>query len=154
MISTDSREGCRVEIIATGDELMYGRITDTNSSWIARRLAELGGTLRRVTMIGDEPDLIASTLTEALDRDAHFIIFTGGLGPSEDDLPLDAIGATLGRNTVIDKTTATKIRSVYKKRGITEPADFARGERMARILEGSEPMQNTVGFSVGMRVTP
>ncbi len=152
MVSMNPRGSCRVEVIATGDELMYGRIIDTNSNWIARKLAELGGTLRRVTMIGDEPDLIASTLQEALDRDAHFIIFTGGLGPGEDDLTLDAIGATLGRKTVIDNTTATKIRGVYKRRGITDPADFARGERMARILEGSEPMQNTVGFSVGMRV--
>jgi len=146
----NQKGSCRVEIIATGDELMYGRILDTNSHWIAQRVAELGGTLRRVTMIGDDPELIASALREALDRDAHFIIFTGGLGPSEDDLTVESIAATLGRKTVLDEATVQKIREVYKGRGITDPADFARGERMARIPEGSEPMPNQVGFSVGM----
>ncbi len=42
-----------VEVIATGDELIFGRILDTNSNWIAKRVAEMGARLRRVTMIGD-----------------------------------------------------------------------------------------------------
>jgi len=141
-----------VEIIATGDELMYGRILDTNSHWIAQRVAELGAKLRRVTMIGDEPETIAAALHDALKRDAHFIIFTGGLGPSEDDLTVDSIGAALGRGTVIDAAGAQKIKEVYAKRGITDEAAFKRGERMARVLENSEPLQNSVGFAVGMCV--
>jgi molybdenum cofactor synthesis domain-containing protein len=141
-----------VEIIATGDELLYGRILDTNSHWIAQRVGELGARLRRVTMIGDEPETIASALHDALKRDAHFILFTGGLGPSEDDLTVDSIGAALARRTVIDSTGALKIRQVYERRGVTDEAAFKRGERMARILEGSEPLQNPVGFSVGMCV--
>ena len=146
------RGSCRIEIIATGDELMYGRIVDTNSHWIARRVVELGGTLRRVTMIGDEPELIASTLLETLERDAHFIIFTGGLGPSEDDLTVASIGEALQNNIILDDTTVKKIRDVFKGRGVTKPTDLARIERMARILEGSDPMQNSVGFSVGMKM--
>ena len=136
MVSMESRRNCGVEVIATGDELIYGRIVDTNSNWIARRVADLGGALRRVTMIGDEPELIASTLKEALYRDARFIIFTGGLGPSEDDITVDSIGKALGRKTTIDGVTAEKIKAVYRKRGITDEADFARGQRMARVLEG------------------
>ena len=141
-----------VEIIATGDELMYGRILDTNSHWIAQRVAELGARLRRVTMVGDEPDLIASALHDALRRDAHFIIFTGGLGPSEDDLTVDSIGAALSREIRIDDKGARKIREVYERRGVTDEAAFRRGERMARVLDNSEPLQNPVGFSVGMCV--
>jgi len=152
MVSMNPQGSCRVEVIATGDELMYGRIIDTNSHWIAQKVVELGGALRRVTIIGDEPDLIASTLQEALGRDAHFIIFTGGLGPSEDDLTVDSIGAALGKKTVIDQTTATKIKDVFIGRGITNPADLDRIERMARILEDSKPMQNPTGFSVGMKL--
>ena len=139
-----------IEIIATGDELMYGRILDTNSHWIAQRVAEIGAKLRRVTMVGDEPDVIASALHDALKRDAHFILVTGGLGPSEDDLTVDSIGIALGRRTLIDSLGALKIREVYERRGITDEAAFKRGERMARILEGSQPMQNPVGFAVGM----
>jgi nicotinamide-nucleotide amidase len=141
-----------VEIIATGDELLYGRILDTNSHWLAQRVAELGAKLRRVTMIGDEPETIAAALHDALKRDAHFIIFSGGLGPSEDDLTVQSIGEALGLMTVIDDEGAEKIRAVYRQRGITDDASHRRGERMARVLEGSTPMQNPVGFAVGMCV--
>lgn len=141
-----------VEIIATGDELLYGRILDTNSNWLAQRVAEIGAKLRRITVIGDEPDLIGETLLEALKRDAHFIIFTGGLGPSEDDLTVESIGKALVKATVIDPIGAEKIRQVYLKRGLTDEPSLRRGERMARILEGSTAIQNPVGFAVGMRV--
>lgn len=142
----------KVEIIATGDELIFGRIVDTNSNWIAKRVAEMGARLRRVTMIGDEPELIGLALQDALKRDAHFIIFSGGLGPSEDDITVDSIGASLGQGTVIDEEGAAKIEVVYRKRGITDQASIDRGRRMARILEGSKAMQNPVGFAVGMEV--
>ncbi len=141
-----------VEIIATGDELIYGRILDTNSNWIAKRVAEMGARLRRVTMIGDEPALIGSTLLDALKRDAHFIVITGGLGPSEDDLTVDSIGMALGRKTFIDEEGAAKIEATYRKRGITEQSSIDRGRRMARILMESEPIQNPVGFAVGMKI--
>lgn len=141
-----------IEIIATGDELIYGRILDTNSHWLANRVAEMGAHLRRVTMIGDEPELIAATLKEALLRDAHFIIFTGGLGPSADDLTVDSIGMALERETVIDEEGASKIEAVYRKRGLTDEAQINRGRKMARILVGSKPLQNPVGFAVGMAV--
>ncbi len=141
-----------VEIIATGDELLYGRILDTNSHWLAQRVAEMGAKLRRVTVIGDEPETIAETLHDAMKRDAHFIIFSGGLGPSEDDLTVESIGEALGRRTVIDEEGAEKIRTVYRRRGITDDAYHRRGERMARVLEGSMPMHNPVGFAVGMCV--
>jgi len=141
-----------VEIIATGDELIYGRILDTNSNWIAKRVAEMGARLRRVTMIGDEPELIGSTLLNALKRDAHFIVITGGLGPSEDDLTVDSIGVALGRETFIDEEGAAKIEATYRKRGITERSSIDRGRRMARILIDSDPMQNPVGFAVGMKI--
>ena len=139
-----------VEILATGDELIYGRTLDTNSNWIAKRVAEIGARLRRVTMIGDEPELIASTLNEALHRDAHFIIVTGGLGPNTDDLTVDSIGKALGLKIIIDKEGASKIEASYRNRGITNEAQITRGHRMARILEGSIAMQNPVGFAVGM----
>jgi molybdenum cofactor synthesis domain-containing protein len=141
-----------VEIIATGDELIYGRIVDTNSNWIAKRVAEIGAKLRRVTIVGDEPDIIASTLKEALLRDAHFIIITGGLGPSEDDLTVESIGMALSKGTIIDMEGARKIEEVYRKRGIVDQEQIARGHRMARMLEGSIPLQNPVGFSVGMAI--
>jgi len=103
-------------------------------------------------MIGDEPELIASTLNEALLRDAHFIVVTGGLGPNEDDLTVDSIGLALGRKTIIDEMGAQRIEAVYRRRGISDQPSISRGRRMARILEDSHAMQNPVGFAVGMAV--
>jgi molybdenum cofactor synthesis domain-containing protein len=140
----------KVEIIATGDELIYGRVLDTNSNWLSKKLAEIGAELRRVTMVGDDYDDIDDVLHGALHRDSEIILFTGGLGPSEDDFTVDAIGRALGLNVVLDQTTIDKIIGIYTRRGTADTASIARGSRMARILEGSKPLSNPVGMSVGM----
>jgi molybdenum cofactor synthesis domain-containing protein len=140
----------KVEIIATGDELIYGRVLDTNSNWLSKKLAEIGAELRRVTMVGDDYDDIDDVLHGALHRDSEIILFTGGLGPSEDDFTVDAIGRAIGLNVVLDQTTIDKIMGIYTRRGTADTASIARGSRMARILEGSKPLSNPVGMSVGM----
>jgi molybdenum cofactor synthesis domain-containing protein len=140
---------CNVEIIATGDELLYGRIVDTNSNWIAKRIVELGGKLKRITTVGDDLTDIGQALIETLNRENDVIVFTGGLGPSQDDLTVNAIGNILSRRVVHDPVTVEKIKGVYKKRGIS---DTSRGEKMARILDDSTPIPNPVGFSVGMKI--
>ena len=53
-----------VEVISTGDEILYGRIVDTNSAWIARRAVELGAPLRRVTSVGDDLKEISGVLKD------------------------------------------------------------------------------------------
>lgn len=141
-----------IEIISTGDELLYGRILDTNSNWLAKRVTEIGAKINRITIIGDDSGNISTTLSEALERDAHFIIFTGGLGPSKDDLTVESIGNTLDKRAIIDTATAEKIKSTYLKRGINDESTHKRGRRMARILEGSIPLHNPVGFAVGMMI--
>ncbi|MCW3979438.1 MAG: competence/damage-inducible protein A [Candidatus Bathyarchaeota archaeon] len=141
------RYGFSVEVIATGDEIMFGRIVDTDSAWIAKRAAELGARLRRVTCVGDDADEIGDALREALGRGNDLIVFTGGLGPSEDDITVEAIGRALGREVVLDPETVEKIRGIYAARGIH---DMSRGKRMARILEGSRGLSNPVGMSSGM----
>jgi molybdenum cofactor synthesis domain-containing protein len=139
--------GFWVEVIATGDEILYGRIVDTNSSWIAKRATELGGRLRRITCVGDDMDEIAGALKEALARSSNLVVFTGGLGPSEDDLTVEAIGLALDRGIVLDPGALEKIKRIYAARGIHSTA---RGERMARVVEGSRAIRNPVGMATGM----
>ncbi|MBM3292822.1 competence/damage-inducible protein A [Candidatus Bathyarchaeota archaeon] len=142
----------RVEIIATGDELIYGRILDTNSNWLAKRLAEIGAELRKVSIVGDDFDDIARALNYAIQSDSEMIIFTGGLGPSEDDFTVDAIGKALRLKVMLDSTAIKKIEEIYTRRGTNDSASLTRGSRMARILDGSQPLQNPVGMSVGMKL--
>lgn len=137
----------RVEIVVTGDEVLFGRIQDTNSNWLAGRLAELGARLRRVTCVGDDVGVIASVLRDSLGRSNDMIVFTGGLGPSEDDMTVEGIAMAVGREVILDQGAVERIRRVYAERGIH---DTARGERMARIVEGARAIPNPVGMSVGM----
>lgn len=141
--------GYNIEVITTGDEILFGRIMDTNSSWIARRSAELGARLRRVTCVGDDVDEIVAVLMEALRRKSDLIIFTGGLGPSEDDLTVEAIGRAVCRNIIMDQGSLEKIRRIYAERGIHSTT---RGERMARILDGSEAISNPIGMATGLKL--
>ena len=143
------RDGFGVEVVATGDEILFGRITDTNSSWIARRAAELGARVRRVTCVGDDVGEISGVLSEALARPVDLIVVTGGLGPTEDDVTVEAVGRALGLGLVVDPAAAERIRRSYEERGIEYTA---RGERMARVLEGSRALVNPVGMAVGMAV--
>jgi len=136
-----------VEVIATGDEILFGRIVDTNSSWIARRAAEVGARLRRVTSVGDDIDEIARALREALSRGNGFVILTGGLGPSDDDVTIDAIGRAVGRAVELRPEAVETLRRKCTELGVEMTP---RRERMARLLEGSEPIPNPVGMSTGM----
>ena len=143
------RDGYWVEVISTGDEILFGRIVDTNSAWIARRAAELGARLRRVTSVGDDLEEISGVLREALGRGPDLILFTGGLGPSEDDLTVVAIGLALGRDVVFNQGAVERIRRRYEERGIQSTA---RGERMARVVDGSRALENPVGMATGMEL--
>ena len=143
------RSGYWVEVISTGDEILFGRIVDTNSAWIARRAAELGAPLRRVTSVGDDLGEISGILRDALGRGPDLILFTGGLGPSEDDLTVEAIGLALGRDVVLDQGAVERIRKRYEERGIH---DTARGVKMARVVDGSRALENPVGMATGMEL--
>jgi len=140
------RNGYNVEIIVTGDEVLFGRIQDTNSHWLAQRAAELGAHLKRVTVVGDEMDEIGGVLRDTLTRGNDMIIFTGGLGPSEDDLTVEAIARVVGRDVVHDQGAIERIRGSYEARGIEYTE---RGERMARIVESARAIPNPVGLAAG-----
>lgn len=87
------------EILSTGDEVLWGDIDDTNSSWLSRRLWELGVEVRRVSCVGDCIEDIAGIIKEISLRGASagsdepytdIVLVTGGLGPTSDDLSAEA----------------------------------------------------------------
>jgi nicotinamide-nucleotide amidase len=78
------------EIIAIGSELLLGQLVDTNSSYIANRLAENGIELLQTTSVGDDLQRMKEVIREATER-SQIVITTGGIGPTEDDLTREAI---------------------------------------------------------------
>lgn len=77
-----------LEIICVGNELLIGKIQDTNAHYLSLQATRLGVNVKRVTVIQDIVEEIATTINEALTRKPAFIITTGGLGPTFDDKTL------------------------------------------------------------------
>src|SRR5688572_1279833 len=92
-----------VEIFSIGTELLIGRIQDTNSYWLSQQVTELGATVGRITIIGDDRATIVGALGEALARGARTIITSGGLGPTPDDLTVGCLAELLGVATEVHR---------------------------------------------------
>ncbi|MCE1200204.1 MAG: damage-inducible protein CinA, partial [Marinilabiliales bacterium] len=73
-----------IDIVTIGDEILIGQIVDTNSAWMGQQLNAEGIHVRQITSIGDDPDQIRQTLSEAANR-VDLVLVTGGLGPTRDD---------------------------------------------------------------------
>ncbi len=85
-----------VEIFAIGTELVLGRIQDTNSFWMSSQLSELGAHVNRMTILGDEISQIVEAINTALQMKNRFVIVSGGLGPTPDDLTSTALAQVFG----------------------------------------------------------
>jgi molybdenum cofactor synthesis domain-containing protein len=89
-------ELARAEIIAIGNELLLGDVLDTNTNWLCKRITGLGGLVSRAALIRDEHAAIVSEIRSALDRAPDLIITTGGLGPTGDDITMEAVAEATG----------------------------------------------------------
>ena len=84
------------EIVAIGSELLLGQIVDTNSAWMAQRLAEIGVNLFYKTIVGDNAGRMREIISRALER-SDVVITSGGIGPTEDDLTREIVAEVTGR---------------------------------------------------------
>jgi nicotinamide-nucleotide amidase len=98
------------EIIAVGDELTTGRVVNSTSAFAARELFLAGHEVTAMHTVGDAPALIGNTLRRAVRR-AEFVIVTGGLGPTTDDLTNEAAAAALHRPPTLNQELLAKIRA-------------------------------------------
>lgn len=122
------------EIIATGAELISGRVADFNARYAARRLYEAGIAVQRITILGDDPQLFGELLLRALSR-SRFIIITGGLGATDDDLTAAAAAEALGLQLWHDEALLARLHRYLEKRQIPW---LERYGRLALIPKGAE----------------
>jgi nicotinamide-nucleotide amidase len=138
----------KAEIIAVGSELLTPDNLDTNSLYLTHRLNEAGCAVHLKTVVGDDRGSIADVLCAALQR-SDLIIFSGGLGPTEDDLTRSAVASVLQRRVSIDPNTLETIRRRFLARGFR----MARiNERQAEVIDGAELLDNPFGTAPGMWV--
>jgi len=141
------KEDCDVDIIATGSELIYGQLIDTNSSWIANQLTRYGAEVRRITIVGDNINDIKEAIKRGIIEERKTIIITGGLGPSEDDLTVEAIAKTVERKVVYGRRSLKMLCERCKEFSLELNP---RRKRMARIVEGAKSLENRIGLASGM----
>lgn len=134
------------ELLAIGSELTSGCTVNSNAAYLARRLEELGIRCRRHAAVPDEPAAIIDALTDALAR-AAVVIVTGGLGPTVDDLTMDAVSRATGRRLVMDAGAARQIRAFCRRyqRRVTTLA-----LRQAAIPHGAAALPNPLGTAPGV----
>jgi nicotinamide-nucleotide amidase len=131
----------RAEIISTGTELLLGQIDDTNATYLARQLRDLGIDLFFRTTVGDNELRIAGALDLALSR-ADLAIMTGGLGPTVDDVTREAVARVTGRPLVLHPELLAQIEAFFCRVG-SRMTDNNR--RQACLPEGCIPIENPVG---------
>ena len=139
-----------VEIFSIGTELLIGRIQDTNSFWLAQQVSELGATMGRVTIIGDDRAIIVASLAAAVERGARTVITTGGLGPTPDDLTVECISALLGVGTAVYRPA---LEDYMRRRDIPEEEISPALLRMATVPDGAEVLLNPAGWAPCIRLS-
>ena len=135
-------------MLVIGDEILSGRTRDANMHHLAQELTKVGINLREVRIVSDDRDAIVSALNDL--RASHDTVITsGGIGPTHDDITVDAVAAALGREVVIHPEARAILERYYtdKPGGLTEDR-----LRMARVPEGAELIPNRMSGAPGIRI--
>jgi nicotinamide-nucleotide amidase len=133
------------EIIAVGSELLTPQRLDTNSLFLTDQLNGLGVEVITKYVVGDERELLADTVRRAMSR-SRFVILSGGLGPTEDDVTRDAVVLALDRKLIFHPEIADQLEQRFRKAGRVM-AEVNR--RQAFVIEGAEILANDRGTAPG-----
>lgn len=134
------------EIIAVGSELLLGQIVNTNARFLSQQLAGQGIDVYYHTVVGDNPTRLKAAIEHAETR-SEIIIFTGGLGPTKDDLTKETIAKHLGKGLVMDESALASIELFFKR---TNRVMTENNRKQALVLEGSQILANDHGMAPGM----
>jgi len=131
----------KVEIITIGDEILIGQIVDTNSAWMATELNHAGFELAQITSVHDDANHIVETLELALQR-ADVILFTGGIGPTNDDITKQTLCTYFDTKLVFDESVYQNIESLFINRPYVMN-ELTKAQAM--VPENCTVIQNPVG---------
>lgn len=132
-------------VLLIGNELLSGRTKDINLAYIAKGLHDRGIRLLEARVIPDDPQVIISSIN-TLRQQFSYVLTTGGIGPTHDDITADCVAEAFGVELPINAEAETILREYFSERGI-EPNDDRM--RMARIPEGACLVTNAVSAAPG-----
>src|SRR6266481_5334906 len=138
----------KLEVLTIGTELLLGYTVDTNAAELGRALAAAGAEITRRTTVADRPDAIRAAVAEALDR-SRFVITTGGLGPTRDDMTKTVVAQLLGKRLLLDERLLASIKARFDRMGRPMPAV---NRTQAEVPEGAVILPNPRGTAPGLWV--
>ena len=133
-------------LLVIGDEILSGRTQDRNIAPIATWLNLQGIRLAEVRIVPDVTDRIVEAVN-ALRTSNDYLFTTGGIGPTHDDITVDAIAAALGVPVIIHPSARATLEAYYASRGGLTDARL----RMARVPQGAELIENPMSGAPGIR---
>ncbi|MDV3310058.1 MAG: competence/damage-inducible protein A [Cyclobacteriaceae bacterium] len=136
----------KAEILAIGDELLYGQTLDTNSHYISAEMDKIGVRVIRRTTVGDNEGDILKAFAEAESR-ADIILISGGLGPTSDDLTKPCLAKHFGCAIKMNEEALKEVAEFFHRRG-RELTELNR--QQAELPECCEKISNPLGTAPGM----
>ncbi|MEP3225516.1 MAG: competence/damage-inducible protein A [Parasphingorhabdus sp.] len=134
-------------LIVIGDEILSGRTQDQNIAQVAKWLNVQGIRLGEVRVIADDMDAIAEAVNILRARN-DYLFTTGGIGPTHDDITVDAISKALGVDVVIHPTARAILEKYYADKGGVNEGRL----RMARVPDGAQLIENRMSGAPGIQI--
>jgi nicotinamide-nucleotide amidase len=135
----------RIEVICTGDEVLTGRIVNTNFGHISQKLEEAGLSVRWGTTVGDDRDTLLSAFRLAAER-ADAVIVNGGLGPTVDDLSQEVAARAAGVELVLSEAWLRRMEEMFRRRSRPMPPS---NRKQAMLPASAELIDNPIGTACG-----
>lgn len=135
----------RIEVICTGDEVLTGKIANTNFSYISQRLEDFGLAVRWETTVGDDRENLLLAFQLAAQR-ADAVIVNGGLGPTVDDLSQEIAARAAGVELALNEGWLARMEEYFRRRGRVMPPN---NRKQAMLPAGAEVLDNPIGTACG-----
>jgi nicotinamide-nucleotide amidase len=134
-----------IEIICTGDEVLTGKIVNTNFSYISQKLEDVGLSVRWGTTVGDDRDTLLAAFLHAGEH-ADAVIVNGGLGPTVDDLSQEIAARAAGVDLVLSEEWLTTMEAFFQRRSrVMSP----NNRKQAMLPQTAEILDNPIGTACG-----
>jgi nicotinamide-nucleotide amidase len=135
----------RIEIICTGDEVLTGKIVNTNFSYMSQKLEDVGLAVAWETTVGDDRESLLQAFRLAGER-ADAVIVNGGLGPTVDDLSQEIAAQAAGCELVLCEEWLTRMEDFFRRRSRVMPPN---NRKQAMLPSSAEMLDNPVGTACG-----
>ena len=137
-----------IEVICTGDEVLTGKIVNSNYAFIAQKLEDYGLSVQSGLTVGDDQEALLEAFLQAGER-ADAVIVNGGLGPTVDDLSQEVAAQAAGVELVLHESWLHRMERFFQSRGRTMPPN---NRKQAMLPEGAEMLDNPIGTACGFAI--